>query len=74
MKLKGDPTKRQLGWDDAIALPVGTHVRDYEGETGTVVELEWQGQPFKRVDWDDGCITMLHRPKSRKSKTGIFPR
>lgn len=69
MKIQSPPKYPQLSWPAAIALTVGTIVRDTEGETGTVLEREWQGKTYKRVQWDDGCVTPLDRISRRR--TGI---
>jgi hypothetical protein len=71
MKIRENPETKQLSWDDAMALPLGSIVRDLEGETGTVLEREYAGSMYKRVQWDDGCVTMLNKPH-KKYKTDIY--
>lgn len=71
MKIRNPPLTRQLSWRAVIALEVGTVVRDQEGETGTVVVFDWRGKRYKKVNWDDGCVTPLDKI-SKKYKTNIY--
>jgi hypothetical protein len=70
VKIRTAPRTKQLTWPSLMALPEGSVVRDLEGETGTVLCHEFEGKKFKRVSWDDGCITSLSH--YRKGNSGIF--
>lgn len=68
--MSGNPIGKQLSWGELIALPVGAIVRDLEGETGDVIEKQFEGKPYRHITWDDGCVTSFIGKTVKK--TGIW--
>lgn len=69
-KIRGDPQGSPLTWGEMIALPVGSTVRDFDGETGDVEERTREGRTSRMIAWDDCCFTSFSGKPLRK--TGVW--
>jgi hypothetical protein len=70
MQLQSQPKGKQLTWNELLSLSTGALVRDLQGDVGTVSETTFKGRIVRRIEWNDGCITLMSgKPQL---ETGIY--